>query len=210
VYFRDRIEAAERLAEALAGYRGRRPLVLGIPRGGVVMARVIADRLEGEVDVVLVHKLGAPGQPEVAIGAVDEDGNVSIAPHARGWISSRYIEEEKQRQLAELRRRRARYTPQSGPADPRGRVTIVVDDGLATGATMKAALAALRRKEPEELVVAVPVSSAEALAEVRSQADRVVCLHVPDFFMAVGQFYQDFRQVSDEEVVAALQGGHSS
>lgn len=206
MYFRDRIEAAEQLAGALQKFRGRHPLVLGIPRGGVIMARVIAERLEGEVDVVLVHKLGAPGQPEVALGAVDESGNVYVSPSMRGWVSERYLEEEKRRQLAELRRRRAVYTPDRPPVNPAGRTTMVVDDGLATGATMKAALLALRKKNPELLVVAVPVSSPEAHAEVSSLADEVVCLHVPHFFMAVGQFYHDFRQVSDEEVIAALHG----
>jgi len=202
--FEDRRQAAELLAERLKEYRGRNPLVMGIPRGGVVMGRVIADRLGGDLDVVLVHKLGAPGQPEVAVGAVDEDGNVFISDFARGAVSPKYIEEERQRQLAELHRRRARYTPQGERTDPAGRITIVVDDGLATGATMKAALLSLRKRKPAELVAAVPVAAPEAFAAVGRLADRVVCLSVPEFFMAVGQFYHDFHQVTDEEVIETL------
>ncbi|HIE10881.1 MAG TPA: phosphoribosyltransferase [Kiritimatiellae bacterium] len=207
--FEDRSQAAELLAERLAEYRGRRPLVMGIPRGGVVMARLIADRLEGDLDVVLVHKLGAPGQPEVAVGAVDEEGNVFISEFARGAVSPAYIEEERQRQLAELQRRRAQYSPRAGRADTADRITIVVDDGLATGATMKAALLSLRKGNPAELVAAVPVASPDAFTAVDRLADRVVCLSVPEFFMAVGQFYRDFRQVEDEEVVEALRGRQS-
>ncbi len=139
--FRDRQEAGERLAERLAAYAGRRPLCLGIPRGGVVLAAAIADALGGEVDVVLVHKLGAPGQPEFAVGAVDEEGRVTISDSARRLgINEPYLRHEAAVQWDRLKQRRALYTPVRPPVPVEGREVIVADDGLATGATMLAAL----------------------------------------------------------------------
>ncbi|HWI81138.1 phosphoribosyltransferase [Ramlibacter sp.] len=203
--FADRTDAAERLAEALAGYRGRRPLILAIPRGALPMGDLLAQRLGGELDVVLVRKLRAPFSPEYAIGSVDEHGWTYIAPHAHGTgASDRYIEQEKREQLAVLHERRNRYTPGRAGIDPAGRVAIVVDDGLATGATMVAALHAVRARGPERLVCAVPVASIEALELVRPYADEVVCLHAPPDFYAVGQFYRTFGQVDDEEAIALL------
>ncbi len=203
--FRDRLEAAERLSEALAAYRGQRPLVLGIPRGAVPMAKFIAERLKGDFDVVLVRKLRAPGQPELAIGSVDESGWTYIAPFAASaGIDAQHIEAEKRQQLETIRQRRARYTPLRAPIDPAGRIVIVVDDGLATGATMIAALHGLRQQQPARLVCAVPVAPPDTLAQVRPLADDVVCLETPVGFQAVGQFYRDFDQVEDEEVIARL------
>lgn len=203
--FRDREDAARRLAQQLAQYRGQHPLVLAIPRGAVPMARVIAAELGGEVDVVLVRKLRAPGNPEFAIGAVDETGWTYLADYAERVAGSRqYIETEKSAQLEVMQGRRASYTPVRPPLDPAGRVVIVVDDGLATGSTMIAALHALRAKHPQKLVCAVPVAPPDTLAKVSPYADEVVCLSAPEMFYAVGQFYQNFPQVSDEEVIAML------
>ncbi len=203
--FIDRLDAAHRLAQALARYRGTVPLVLAIPRGGVPMAKVIADELDGEVDVVLVRKLPAPGNPEFAIGAVDEAGRTYIADHAEHMgLDTHYIEAEKAEQLALMRERRAQYTPVRPPIDPAGRTVIVVDDGLATGSTMIAALHAIRAKDPEKLVCAVPVAPPETAERVRSCCDDLVCLEVPAGFYAVGQFYERFPQVADAEVTAAL------
>jgi predicted phosphoribosyltransferase len=205
VIFQDRIEAARELARPLAMYRQRHPLVLAIPRGAVPMGRALADLLGGELDVVLVRKLRAPDSPEFAVGAVDESGWMYVAPYAeRVGADARYLEREKNEQLATLRRRRAMYTPGREPVDPSGRVAIVVDDGLATGATMIAALHAVRSRHPEKLVCAVPVAAPDSLEKVLGYADDVVCLHTPAEFRAVGQFYRDFHQVEDEEVVACL------
>ena len=203
--FKNRAEAAYLLAQKLAKYQGQRPLVLAIPRGAVPMGRIIADCLGGELDVVLVRKLGAPGEPELAIGAVDETGAVTLNEYARGLgVSDAYVEAERQTQLAALRQRRAAYTPLRAPADPCGRAVIVVDNGIATGATMIAALHAVRAKKPRRLVCAVPVAAAESLDKVRPYADEVVCLHAPEDFRAVSLFYRHFPQVEDAEVIALL------
>lgn len=205
--FRNREDAAHQLAGALDAWRGRHPLVLAIPRGAVPMGRLIADALGGELDVVLVRKLGAPGNPEFAVGAVDEAGWEYIADYAAEVGASKtYLAEEADAQLATMRARRATYTPARAPIDPAGRVVIVVDDGLATGATMMAALHSVRARGPKRLVCAVPVAAPESLEKVRPHADEVVCLDTPAAFHAVGQFYCTFGQVEDREVVAALAG----
>lgn len=205
--FIDRDDAARQLALALGKYKGTNPLVLGIPRGAVPMAKLISEKLDGEVDVVLVRKIGAPGHAEYAIGAIDESGWSYMNPDA-AWVqaSHEYLENEKRAQLDKMRERRRRYTEQRAAIDPAGRTVIVVDDGLATGSTMIAALHALREKKPARLVCAVPVSPAETLDRIRPLADEVICLHTPAMFYAVGQFYRRFDQVEDDEVVAALSG----
>ena len=205
--FQNRAEAGELLARELAKWRGSQPLVVAIPRGAVPMAKIIAERLDGDLDVVLSRKLGAPGNPEFAIGAVDETGWTYLGDYAEAsGASASYLEREVAAQLATMRQRRALYTPARAPFDPTGRVVIVVDDGLATGATMLTALHAMRDKGARHLVCAVPVASPDAIETVRPLADEVVCLHAPMGFFAISEFYRSFSQVTDDEVVAILRG----
>lgn len=205
--FDSRSDAARRLAAALKAYEGRHPLVLAIPRGAVEIGAVLAKSLGGDLDVILVRKLRAPSNPELAVGSVDETGWTYVAEHAaEAGANAPYLEQEIREQSELLRRRRALYTPSRPPIDPGGRIVIVVDDGIATGASMIAALHAAREKQPARLICAVPVAAAETLAQIKHYADEVVCLNAPLGFHAVGQFYGDFRQVEDAEVVALLKG----
>jgi predicted phosphoribosyltransferase len=200
--FRNRGHAARLLVERLAPYRGQNPLVLGVPRGGVPMAQLIADALGGELDLVLVRKLRAPDQPELALGAVDESGAVFRGPYF-GLAPAAYIEREIRAQHEILQRRRELYGG-SPAADPSGRVVIIVDDGIATGASMIAAIHAVRARRPRRIVVAVAVAPLDTLDTLRAEADEIVCLHAPASFYAVGQFFSDFSEVSDAAVVEAL------
>jgi len=208
MHFRDRSEAGRLLAEALKDRVEPPCVVLALPRGGVMVGLEVARALGCPLDLVMVRKIGAPGQPELALGAVanGEHPVLVVNENVRRMTgaSEAYLETEKERELAELARRRARYLAGRAPAPVAGRTAIVVDDGIATGATMLAALRAVRRKGPKKVILAVPVAPPDSLQRLSAEADEIVCLHTPEWFMAVGQFYDDFRQIDDEEVVAAL------
>ena len=202
--FENRAEAGQMLARRLEKYQGQRPLVLAIPRGAVPMGKIVADALDGELDVVLVRKLRAPYNPELAIGSIDETGAVYLDPDTRDLWDEPYLETEKKAQLETLRQRREMYQPAGSPIDTAGRVVIVLDDGIATGSTMIAALRAVRARQPSKLIAATGVASAEALRLIRQEADEVVCLETPELLYAIGYHFRDFSQVSDDDVVATL------
>ncbi len=204
--FRNREDAARQLAQRLKGRELHDPLVLAIPRGGVVTGAVLARELGADLDVVLSRKLRAPMEPELAVGAVSEDGRVYLNHHAQEvlGLTDDYLAEERRHQLGEIERRKKLFRGVRPAAPVAGRSVIVTDDGIATGSTMIAALQAVKTQDPREVVVAVPVASPDRLEEVRKWCDDVVCLLSPEEFWAIGQFYQDFTQVEDEEVVKLL------
>jgi predicted phosphoribosyltransferase len=203
--FDDRSDAGSQLAAALKEYAKDNPLILAIPRGALPIGRKVAEALQGDLDVVLVRKLGAPGNSEFAVGAIGESGKVFVAEYAeRAGADSHYLAQEAALQLETIQRRRAQFNQVHTNISPRGRTVIVVDDGLATGLTMCAALQEVRAQHPARLICAVPVASPDAAERVRPLCDRLVCLTVEVNFGGVGQFYQDFRQVTDEEAIAEL------
>lgn len=206
--FADRRDAALRLANALAHYRHHHPLVLAIPRGGVPIADIVAQSLGGEMDVVLVHKLCSPWNPEHPVGAIDEDGQCILNTRDPGATLA--MEHEKQRCLADLRARRAMYSPGRRPLDPSGRLVIVVDEGSTSGASMSAALNAIRARRPQRLVCAVPVASATAILRIEAEVDELVCVQTPSEFHRVGEFYRNYPRVTDEQVIACLDHYHPS
>jgi predicted phosphoribosyltransferase len=204
--FKDREEAGWMLAERLRGLPLQDPVVLAIPRGGVEVGAAIARALGCELDVVLARKLRAPDQPELALGAVSEAGDVYLNDFAAVLtdVGSAGIEAERQRQVAEIARRRTMIRTVRPQADLKGRSVILTDDGIATGATMIAALHTVRAATPDEIIVAVPVGAPSRIAAIRPLCDRVVCLQEPEAFWAVGQFFRTFEQVEDERVVELL------
>lgn len=206
--FADRTEAGRKLAKALAGYKGQQAVVLALPRGGVPVAAQVADALQAPMDLILVRKIGVPMQPELAMGAL-VDGETPLIVRNEDVIQLAGIEEAEFKrvcddELTEIERRRKLYLGGRERVAVAGRVTIVIDDGIATGATTRAALRATRARKPKKLVLAVPVAPTESLAEMKGEADEVVCLEDHEAFGAIGFYYSDFRQTSDQEVIEAL------
>lgn len=207
--FADRDEAGRRLAARLVALKDKQPVVLALPRGGVPVGLEIARTLAAPLDLVLVRKIGAPGQEELAIGAIADGEHPELVTDPslidRLDVPPDYVERTRLAALREIERRRRVYFGDRAPVAVAGRTAIVVDDGVATGATMLAALRATRRRGPARLVLAVPVAPPHTIERLRREADETVCLDTPLDFFAVGQFYRRFPQLSDEEVVALLE-----
>ncbi|MCX2721489.1 phosphoribosyltransferase [Roseibium salinum] len=206
--FDDRIDAGRQLAAKLSEYQGKDVVVLALPRGGVPVAEQVADRLGAPLDLLLVRKIGVPWQPELAMGAVIDGSkpvivrNEDVIRIAR--VSEDDFEATARSELKEIERRKQRYIGGRASVDVAGRTAIVVDDGVATGATVRAAIRGLRKREPAKIVLAVPVAAPDAAEALAQEVDDVVCLHAPAGFRAIGQFYRQFDQLSDDEVIGIL------
>jgi putative phosphoribosyl transferase len=206
--FKDRTDAGRRLAQALVSYRDQQPVVFALPRGGVVVAAEVALALGSPLDLLLVRKIGVPQQPELAMGAV-VDGGAPLIVRNEDVINVADVSESEfkavcDRELAEIERRRKHYLGDREPVDATGRTAIIIDDGIATGATVRAALRATRMRKPAKLVLAVPVAPTDTIGQLRAEADEVICLEEHAFFGAIGFYYSDFRQVSDKKVIEML------
>jgi putative phosphoribosyl transferase len=206
--FRNRAEAGQKLAVALAGYRDQDPVILALPRGGVPVAAEVASALNAPLDLILVRKVGVPFEPELAMGAI-VDGDLPLVVRNDDVIRHAGVDEAEFKavcdaEFSEIERRRKRYLGSRDRTAVEGRTAIVIDDGVATGATTRAALRATRMRKPKRLVLAVPVAPTESLVELRGEADEVICLEDYEAFGAIGFYYADFRQVPDEEVIEIL------
>lgn len=206
--FKDRIDAGRKLAAALGAYKDQRAVALALPRGGVPVAAEVASFLRAELDLVLVRKIGVPAKPELAMGAVVDGASPLVVRNekiiALAGISDAEFKAVCDRELDEIERRRQRYLGNRPPIELEGRIAIMIDDGLATGATTRAALRATRLRKPGKLVLAVPVAPPETVAALRQEADEILCLETHEDFGAIGYYYADFRQVSDAEVIDIL------
>ena len=199
--FADRIDAAKQLAEKLSSFKGENVVVLGLPRGGVPVAAEVARALGAPLDIIIVRKLGAPGDPEFAIGAISEGGEEVLERE----VENEYLESEKKTQQERIRAYAEKFRRDRGMLDLSGKTAVLVDDGIATGATMRAAIKAAKGRGASRVIVATPVAAPDTIERIKQEADEVVVLEKPAYFMAVGQFYADFPQVSDEEVVRLLE-----
>jgi putative phosphoribosyl transferase len=206
--FKNRTDAGRRLAKALTRYKSLRPVVLALPRGGVLVAAEVAAALEAPLDLVLVRKVGVPNQPELAMGAVTDGAQPMVVRNSEVieacGVSEQEFDAVANEELAEIERRRRRYIGDRARAEVEGKVAIIIDDGIATGATTLAAIQAVRSRKPKELVLAVPVAPLDTVKKLHSEVDAIVCLDTPEELDAIGYFYHDFHQVSDEEVIATL------
>jgi putative phosphoribosyl transferase len=210
--FRDRRDAGRRLAAELVDLAQEQPVVVALPRGGVPVAAEVAQALGAPLEIFGVLKVGAPGNPELAVGAIAEDGSGVLDPRSAGRLgmTQAMLDEALERDAKELRRRVERYRGGRAPIAVGGRTVIVIDDGLATGLTVLAAVRALRRRDPARIVVAVPVGSDESVSMLAEEVDRVVCLMTPEPLLGVGRWYWNFAPVSDDQVIEALAVANSA
>jgi putative phosphoribosyl transferase len=204
--FRNRLEAGKRLALLLGKYRDKNAAVYALPRGGVPVAKEIARELNCPLDLLIIRKIGHPFNPEYAIGAVSEEGHLVVNERELETINKMWFEAELAKQKREAKRRRGLYLRDKRPIDPKGKTAIIVDDGIATGSSMLVGIKELKLKEPEKIVVAVPVAPLNTAQLMEKEVDEFVAVSLPEYFMgAIGYYYEDFAQLSDEEVIALLQ-----
>jgi putative phosphoribosyl transferase len=200
--FKDRVDAGKKLATALEKYRDEDIVVLGIPRGGVVVANEVAKALGARLDVVVTRKIGAPGEPEYALGAVTQEGDVIMDRHSAESLGAtpQYLGDQVRKKREEVKERMERFRGDAPYPELRGKLVVIVDDGIATGSSVEAAVMSVKRRNPSDVVVAVPVAPREAVEALREHGTKVICLETPRVFFAIGEFYGDFGQVEDLEV----------
>lgn len=205
--FKNRVEAGKRLAEALEDFRGRDVVVLGIPRGGVIVANEVATALGAPMDIVVTKKIEAPGEPEFALGAVTQEGDVIMDRQAAESLgaSREYLDDQIRKKREEIDERIRRLRGDAPYPDLKGKVVLIVDDGIATGSSVGAAVMSVKKRRPKAVVVAVPVAPRDAVETLSEDGTKVVCLEKPRSFLAIGEFYRDFDQVEDIEVMRILQ-----
>jgi len=207
VRFRDRVDAGQKLAALLGKYKNQDAVVYALPRGGVPVAKEIARELQCPLDLVIIRKIGHPGNPEYALGAVTEDGHLVVDEKDLAKVDPNWFEAEKDKQLQEAKRRRELYLKGQEPISAAGKIAILVDDGIATGSTMRVAVQKVKQENPQKVVVAVAVSPKQTAQRFSEEVDEFVAVTIPDIFWgAIGYYYDDFSQVSDEEVMVMLQG----
>lgn len=206
IFFKNRIEAGQRLAEKLMKYKDENPVVLALPRGGVVLGKEIAKALDCPLDLVITRKIGHPMSPEYAIGAITVGGETILNEEETSRVDQEWLRNEKETQQEEAKRRQKAYLENRKPIELKNKTAIIVDDGIATGLTMRAAIKEVQMKNPAKTVVAVPVTPIDAYEKISKDVDEFVALSVPDYFLgAIGSYYEDFRQVGDDEVIAIMQ-----
>lgn len=204
--FRDRVEAGKKLAETLKGFRGKDVVVLGIPRGGVVVASEVAKALGAPLDIVVTRKIEAPGEPEFALGAVTQEGDVIMDRQAAESLgaSSSYLDDQIRKKKEEVDDRMQRLRGEKPYPELAGKVVLIIDDGIATGSSVSAAVMSVKKRKPKEIVVAVPVAPKDAVETLAEDGTKVVSLDTPGPFLAIGEFYRNFDQVDDTEVIRIL------
>ena len=202
--FRDRVDAGKKLASALTKYRGDQTVIFALPRGGVVLGYEIARELAAPLDLVITRKIGYPGHEEYAIGAVAEDGHTLFDSSAIASIDHNWLKSQIEKGMLEAKRRREVYLPGREPCLANGKVAIIVDDGIATGLTIDLAIKEIKHRHPGKVVVAVPVSSMEAAMKIRAEVDEFIALYIPTYFLSVGEHYEEFSQLDDEEVIKLI------
>lgn len=204
--FKDREQAGEILAKNLEKYRGKNLIVLAIPRGGVIVAKEVAKKLDAKLDLIISRKIGSPTDPEFAIGAVGPDRTILLNEEVvkEIGVTKGYIDRMKKIEGIEIDRRMKKYRGTSEPLNVKGKIVIIVDDGIATGFTMKSVIEFLKKMKPKKIIVAIPVSSPDSVEELKEEVDEVICLESPHYFSAISQIYESFPQVTDEEVIKLL------
>jgi len=206
VYFNNRGEAGKQLAVILQKYRNKDVVIFALPRGGVPVAKEIAREFNSPLDLLIIRKIGHPYNPEYAIGAISEGGLLILNEDELRTIDKNWLEDELEKQKREARRRRELYLKNKSPIDAKGKIAIIIDDGIATGSTMLVAIKELRRRQPEKIVVAVPVAPKDTAELIKKEVDEFIAIFIPEYFLgAIGAYYEDFTQVSDEKVIALLE-----